>query len=198
MKSGEVATSASAVFMNYISGSLRGESVQRTRKTLGEIRTLFLHGRNDPLSDNTEIYTVEWTGTADNGTEGALLFGSTRLHAGCVGGEYFMTHGHIHRNRTRDELYFAVSGKGILMLMDEEGHTWAETMMPGSVHAIRGVHAHRVINTGEEDLVFWACWAADAGYDYDVIRTQGFGLRVFDRSGTPVLLERGAVEDRNP
>lgn len=195
MKPDEATASASAALMDYFGGSLSGAIVQRTRKTLGEIRALFLHGRNDPLPDETEIYTVEWTGTANNGTEGALLFGSTTLHAGSVGGEYFMTHGHIHRNQTRDELYFAVSGKGILMLMDEEGQTWAETMIPGSVHAIRGVHAHRVINTGEEDLVFWACWAADAGYDYDVIRTQGFGLRVFNRSGTPALLERGAVED---
>lgn len=195
MKPGEATTSAPAVLMNHLSGSLRGADVQRTRKTLGEIRALFLRGLEDSLPDDTEIYTVEWMGTGTNSAEGALLFGSTTLHAGTVGGEYFMTHGHIHRNRTRDELYFAVSGEGVLLLMDEEGHTWTETMVPGSVHAIRGAHSHRVINTGEEDLVFWACWAADAGYDYDVIRAQGFGLRVFNRGGAPTLLERYATED---
>jgi glucose-6-phosphate isomerase len=60
-------------------------------------------------------------------------------------------------------------------------------MLPGTLLYIDGRHAHRVVNTGAEPLVFWACWPSDAGYDYGTIARDGFGLRVLDHSGKVVL-----------
>lgn len=61
-------------------------------------------------------------------------------------------------------------------------------MKPGSVHYIPGKVAHRVVNTGDEPLVFLASWPSDAGHDYASIRTSGFGKRMVLRKGEPCLV----------
>lgn len=174
--------------MTWPTGSLRGEAVHASRKTLGQVRGLYLHGSTSALADDTELYTVEWL-TPGEPTEGSLLWGCTHLNAGRVGDEYFMTHGHYHAIPSRAEYYFPVSGAGVLLRMERNGRTWAEQMSAGSVHYIDGRHAHRVVNTGQEPLIFWACWPGDAGYDYASITKSGFGLRVVEREGKPVLVE---------
>jgi glucose-6-phosphate isomerase len=167
---------------------MRGELVRSSRKILGQVRGLYLHGNESPLTDDTELYSVEWV--APGGlTEGSLLWGCTHLHGGQVEGEYFMTHGHYHAIPSRAEYYFPVSGSGLLLRMERSGRTWAEEMSAGKVHYIDGQHAHRVVNTGQEPLVFWASWPGDAGYDYASIAEKGFGLRVVERDGKPVLVE---------
>lgn len=169
-------------------GVLRGQDAHNSRKTFGELRDLFAEGAGSSLAEETELYRVSWTGTRGAGATGALLFGCTTLAPGVVGEEFFMTHGHFHADRTRDEIYLPVSGRGLLLRMDEERRCWAEDMIPGKVVMISGVHAHRVVNTGDEPLVFWASWPADAGYDYGTIRSEGFSIRVFRREGGPVMV----------
>jgi len=61
-------------------------------------------------------------------------------------------------------------------------------MSPGSLHYIRGQYAHRVVNVGGEPLLFWACWPSDAGYDYESVAERGFGARVVERNGQPVVI----------
>lgn len=174
--------------MAWPAGNLRGETVNASRKTFGTVRNLYLQGSESALGDELVLYTVEWI--APGGlTEGSLLWGCTHLNAGMVGNEYFMTHGHYHAIPSRAEYYFAVSGSGLLLRMERGGRTWAEEMITGSVHYIDGHHAHRVVNTGREPLIFWACWPGDAGYDYASIAESGFGLRVIERNGAPVLIE---------
>ena len=118
------------------------------------------------------------------------MWGVTVLQPGKVGDEYFMTHGHFHADRTRAEYYATVAGKGILLRMDDQRKTWGEEMSPGSLHYLNGQHAHRVVNVSDEPLVFWACWGSDAGYDYGTIRDCGFGSRVVEKGGQPVIVQR--------
>lgn len=174
--------------MAWDAGKLQGEPVHASRKTLRQVRGLYLYGNASGLDDDTVLYMVEWL-TAGGLTEGSLLWGCTHLNPGCVEGEYFMTHGHYHAIPSRAEYYFPVSGSGLLLRMERSGHTWAEEMTAGKVHYIDGRHAHRVVNTSVEPLVFWACWPGDAGYDYASIAETGFGLRVMEREGKPVLIE---------
>ncbi len=182
-----VSTQPSA-HMTWPVGGLRGETVRSSRKALGQVRGLYLQGATCTLSDDTVLYTVEWL--APGGMqEGALLWGCTHLNPGHVGDEYFMTHGHFHANPSRAEYYFPVAGSGLLLRMERNGRTWTEEMIPGSVHYIDGRHAHRVVNTGHDPLVFWASWPGDAGYDYASIATEGFGLRVVERDGRPAWIE---------
>lgn len=177
------------VSLDWPHGGMAGESVRESSKKLGDLTNIFHDGaayaRLDP---NSEIYRVRSWMPVSAGTEGGLFWGVTALHPGKVGDEYFMTHGHFHANPTRAEYYATVSGSGVLIRMDAERRTWGEAMAPGTLHYIRGEHAHRVANTGNEPLVFWACWGSDAGYDYGTIAERGFGARLVERDGQPVFV----------
>jgi glucose-6-phosphate isomerase len=99
-----------------------------------------------------------------------------------------MTHGHFHAVRDRVEVYAVIRGEGALILMDESRNTWMEPMRAGSVHYVRGGLAHRVANTGGLPLAFIACWPSDAGHDYESILKAGFGARLREAGGRPVLV----------
>lgn len=169
-------------------GGLNGPSVLESVKTLGELSGLF----HDPqayaaMDPQLMVYRVRvWT-PVPAGDEGGLFWGVTSLEPGKVGDEYFMTHGHFHANSTRAEYYATVAGNGILLRMDGQRRTWGEAMKAGTLQYIRGEHAHRVVNVGSEPLIFWACWGSDAGYNYGAIRDRGFGARVVEHDGHPVI-----------
>jgi glucose-6-phosphate isomerase len=76
----------------------------------------------------------------------------------------------------------------LLVLMDESRATRTDAMFPGSLHYITGGLAHRVVNTGDEPLLFGACWPSDAGHDYSSIKAKGFGARVLLRGGGPAVI----------
>ncbi|MBS1806083.1 MAG: glucose-6-phosphate isomerase [Acidobacteria bacterium] len=161
-----------------------------SRKLIRDLQSIFRDAEAYRLLDpELEVYRVQWCQPVDVGTEGGLFWGVTTLQPGKVGDEYFMTHGHYHANRTRAEYYAAVRGKGILLRMDQQRNTWGEEMFSGSIHYISGRHAHRVVNVGDDPLVFWACWASDAGYDYETIRSHGFSSIVVDQGGQPAIVQ---------
>jgi glucose-6-phosphate isomerase len=175
--------------LDWLTGLMRGASVQQAAKTLGEMAGMF-HDANSlrAMDQSTVLYRVQWTEPVAQGTEGGLFWGSTIIEPGRVGDEYFMTHGHFHLKRDRGEYYGTIGGKGMLVLMDQDRVTTADVMFPGSLHFIAGGIAHRVVNTGDEPLLFWACWPSDAGHDYGSIKAEGFGARVLYRDGGPVLI----------
>jgi len=107
---------------------------------------------------------------------------------GKVGSEYFMTKGHFHEKSDRAEFYWGVKGFGMLVLMDRERNTWAEEVHSGSLHYIGGEIAHRLVNTGDENLVVGACWPSDAGHDYAEIAMNGFSARLLEVEGEPRLV----------
>jgi glucose-6-phosphate isomerase len=166
-----------------------GLPVQESVKKLSELEHIFLdEAARSHMDQDQEVYRVCWWSPVSPGVEGGLFWGVTTLRPGKVGDEYFMTHGHSHANRSRAEYYTPVSGRGLLIRMDERRLTWAEEMAPGTLHYLNGENAHRVVNTGNEPLIFWACWCSDAGYDYGAIRERGFGVRVMERDGQPVVI----------
>jgi glucose-6-phosphate isomerase len=178
------------VTVEWASGKIDGPAVQESVKKLSELKQIFLdEAARASMDPDLEVYRVRSWLPVPPGDEGGLFWGVTTLYPGRVGDEYFMTHGHSHANRSRAEYYTPVSGKGLLIRMNEQRLTWAEEMTPGSLHYLRGEHAHRVVNTGKEPLVFWACWCSDAGYDYGAIRERGFGARVMERDGKPAIIK---------
>jgi glucose-6-phosphate isomerase, archaeal len=175
--------------IQWSSGNLVGNNVRETVKTFGQLQGLFQHGNDlEHLDLNTIVYRVHWYAPVPEGTEGGLFWGTTVIEPGRVGDEYFMTHGHFHVKRDRAEYYACIEGRGMLIMMDTARRTWAEGMAPGGLHYIPGNIAHRVANTGQAPLKFVACWPSDAGHDYEAIRERGFGARVFERNGEPVLV----------
>lgn len=117
-----------------------------------------------------------------------LLSCTTVLHAGKVGREYHMTKGHFHEVRNRAEVYVGVSGKGALVMGSEDGDSEVQWIRPGSVHYIPGGWAHRTVNVGDDKLVFYAVWIADAGHDYGTIEERGFPVLILDNNGTPEVV----------
>jgi glucose-6-phosphate isomerase len=182
-------TSSAPTFFDLKSGLITGDGVEESVKLLSQLEGLFhdeaAWRKMDP---ETAVYRVRFWRPVPDGTTGGLFWGATYLEPGKVGDEYFMTHGHFHAIRDRAEYYATVSGTGALLLMNEGGQTWSQTMTVGTVHYIPGGIAHRVVNTGNEPLVFLASWPSDAGHDYASIRTAGFGKRILERDGMPCLV----------
>jgi glucose-6-phosphate isomerase, archaeal len=179
--------------VDWATGVLHGPRVQSSRKTVSDLKGLFL----DPVSAETLradilVYTVQWWSPVLDGTEGGLFWGNTVIEPGQVGREYFMTHGHTHAKANRTEFYSTVDGLGALILMNENRQTRIEEMTPGSLHHIPPRTAHRVANTGARPLRFVACWPSDAGYDYELIRTRGFSARLLAVNGAPTLVDEAS------
>ena len=174
--------------VNWADGALDVPGIRASEKILGELSAIFRDQQASRKMDpNTVVYRVWWWEPVPVGTEGGLLWGLTEIQPGCVGDEYYMTHGHRHAIANRAEFYGTTVGTGMLVMRDESGRSWAEPMKPGSLHYIPGGAAHRVVNTGDAPLRFVACWPSDAGYDYDLAGSKGFGARVVKRDGEPVF-----------
>lgn len=177
------------VLLDWSRGIMTGEPIHETFKTLDDLKRLFRNPQALTSMDPTrEVYRVRSWSPVNPGTEGGLFWGVTFLQPGKVGDEYFMTHGHFHANRTRAEYYGTVSGNGMLIQMNADRKTWGDVMGPGTLHYVRGENAHRIANTGSTPLIVWACWPADAGYDYNTIAEHGFGARLVERDGKPAFI----------
>lgn len=186
-------TSATEIMTNpptlkWVDGEFNGASVHRSVTKAGQLGRFFLDKAALAEMDAAVVYRVQWWEPAPYGAEGGLFWGATTIEPGRVGDEYFMTKGHFHAIRNRGEYYTTVRGEGMLLLMDEQRRTRVEVMSPGSIHYIPGGFAHRVVNTGNSALCFWACWPSDAGHDYETVAAKGFSVRVLRRKGKPVLV----------
>ena len=169
--------------------SLQGEPVIHQQRLLKDVAGIFLDQEAAKLApaDTVAYHVQSWLPVAE-GTEGGLFFGTSTIMPGKVGNEYFMTKGHFHAQSDRAEFYWGVQGKGMLILMDRNRKAWAEEVYPGSLHYIGGDIAHRLANTGDENLIVGACWPSDAGHDYEAIAVNGFSARLVEISGNPALI----------
>lgn len=176
-------------FEDWATGAFAGRGIEESVKTLGQLADIFADTAAwDAMDPETEVYRTKFWRPVSDGTLGGLFWGATILQPGRVGDEYFMTHGHFHAIRDRAEYYATIKGDGSLLLMDETGETQSQTMRPGTVHYIPGSVAHRVANTGNEPLIFLACWPSDAGHDYGTIKASGFSKHMVLRNGEPCLV----------
>lgn len=194
METINTSAAATSIFTDLASGGLRGDSVVTVRKTIGDLAG-YWHDASAlaRMNPDTPLYTTETWYPLKDGTTGAVLWGNTTLYSGKVGREYFMTRGHRHLKRTHGELVVCVSGRGALLLMNEERETFMEELRPGSTHYIQGHNAHRTVNTeAKEPLVFLCAWPADCGHDYEEILQSGFSRLLLDVAGQPGLVQRAS------
>jgi glucose-6-phosphate isomerase len=182
------------VFCDLKTGKLNSQQTIASQKQLQQLAGVFAEEAKRMQMDASQVvYEVESYYPVPEGKKGGLLWGVTTIHPGKVGDEYFMTRGHFHAESDTGEFYWGMVGEGVLICMDEDGNLWAEAMKPNSLHYIAGCVAHRVANTGNEPLVFGACWPADAGHDYETIKEKGFPARLIEKDGKPALVEKTAV-----
>jgi glucose-6-phosphate isomerase, archaeal len=128
-------------------------------------------------------------------TNSNIICSTTVLEPGTVGREYFMTKGHFHKTRDRAEVYVGLSGRGLLVMATESGHHTIEQQFEGSVNYIPGGWAHRSINVGDDPLVFFAAYIADAGHDYETIERRGFPIAVLHGPDGPQIIANPAYKE---
>ena len=121
--------------------------------------------------------------------EGQIPHCTTRITPGRVGDEYHMTKGHYHARREQGEVYFGLSGRGFLVMQTDTGETSVQEMVAGSAAYVPPYWAHRTVNVGDEDFVFFSVWEARAGHDYGTIERDGFRKLVVMRDDGPAVVD---------
>ena len=155
-----------------------------TKRYLSDLKGLFAdHAAESALlTANPLLYEV--SEATENPTEhGQLRYSTTILYPGKVGDEYFMTKGHYHARGECAELYFGLQGEGMLLLQTPAGEISAQPMTPGAACYVPPYWGHRTMNVGSTNFVFFACYPAEAGYDYQAIVESGFASLVVERDG---------------
>ncbi|TFB74993.1 glucose-6-phosphate isomerase [Cryobacterium glaciale] len=148
------------------------------------------------------VYWVE-SSAIDQGS-GALTIGVSTIKAGQIGDEYAMTRGHIHKQHSAAELYFGLSGRGVMLMETMDGESRAIEITPGVAVHVPGHWIHRSVNVGPGPFTTLFCYPTDAGQDYGIIRDAG-GMKklvVTDGNGGWALRDnpahRSYAPDANP
>lgn len=128
---------------------------------------------------------------------GELRSGLSVVHPGRVGDEYFMTKGHFHEVLDTAEIYWCLSGTGMMVMETPEGEASVKELAPGSVLYVPPRWAHRSVNTGDsEDLVTYFVYPAHAGHDYGTIEARGFRKLVVNRGNGVEVVDNPRWNDR--
>ena len=114
---------------------------------------------------------------------GHLLLCISKLYPGRIGDECFMTKGHYHVLSGTAEIYLCLRGRGYMMMKTADAQWAAEPMRRNRMVYVPPHWAHRSINTGDEPLISFCVYPAEAGHNYGDIATEGFPKRVFIRQG---------------
>ncbi|MDK2810964.1 MAG: glucose-6-phosphate isomerase, archaeal [Petroclostridium sp.] len=122
-------------------------------------------------------------------TPGELLFGTSITYPGKVGNEYFMTKGHFHTILDTAEVYYCLSGKGYMLMENPEGNWDVQELTPGKAVYVPPRYAHRSINAGNEPLVTFFVFRADAGHDYGTIETKGYRKLIVEKDGKVEIVD---------
>ncbi|RYG37211.1 hypothetical protein EON81_07405 [bacterium] len=155
------------ILTDFLTGTVSGDGVVTADRTVGDLASYWSDAEaGSDMADKPLYRTFAWNHSA---SAGAILWGSTVLHPGKVGNEWFMTRGHRHTDASKGELMITVSGTGWLVLKDSEGNETRERLTPGSTHHVDGRLAHRAVNDGEEALVFLTAWDVGCGHDYESV-----------------------------
>lgn len=119
--------------------------------------------------------------------DGHLMYCISKLQPGRVGDEYFMTKGHYHTKINTAETYLCLRGQGVMLMKTSEGACRWEAFERGRMVYVPPYWGHRSINTGDEPLITFCVYPADAGHNYGDIETEGFPKRCFCREGERVV-----------
>ncbi|WP_010270797.1 glucose-6-phosphate isomerase [Paenibacillus senegalensis] len=166
------------------------QSKESTKRTLSKMKGMYADDAafeaaiqaGDPLV--YEFYELDLPETPGN-----LLFGTSIVYPGKVGNEYYMTKGHFHTILETGEVYYCLSGNGAMLMENPEGDWDIQYFAPGQAVYVPPRYAHRSINLGDEPLVTFYAFRADAGHDYGTIETKGYRKLVVEKDGKPEIID---------
>ncbi len=156
------------------SGTMTGRS-STYRKRVDELVGLYLDtAAFDELlatDPGFVVYQVEESRADEH--QGGLVIGTSTIEPGRVGSEFFMTRGHLHALADRAELYYCLSGRGVMLMETVDGRARTVELTPGQAVHIPGNWVHRSVNVGSEPFSTLFCYPVDAGQDYGIIAAAG-------------------------
>ena len=173
------------------------EASQLTIRHLSDMASFFLDQQAAEILLNKDpiLYRVYLVQEANSSS--LWITGMCIIEPGCVGVEYFMTKGHYHTKKDAPEIYLTIRGKGMLLLQTRFGDFKSLDMSSSVMNYIPGGWAHRTVNIGDEPLVVFAVWPADAGYDYGTIAKQGFKKLVVRKDDGPRVIDNSKYIPEN-
>lgn len=121
--------------------------------------------------------------------EGQLIYCTSIIYPGKIGDEYHMTKGHFHSREGTAEIYFGLHGRGYLLMQTHDGQASVIEIVPGTVAYIPPFWAHRTVNIGNENFVFFAVYPGDAGHNYGIIEERGFAKLVMEKNGKSTIVD---------
>lgn len=175
---------------NPVTGEMPGAAM--VKRHLSDLRGCFVDTAAYDAAmaaGNPLLYSVGAVEPA--GGDGDLHYGVGLLMPGRIGGEYYMTKGHLHSWRPAAEFYFGLTGEGVMLLEDEAtGESRIVPLRPNEVVYVPGHTAHRTMNVGCSPLTYIGVYPAKAGHDYTTIAEKNFRCIVVERDGKPAMIER--------
>ncbi|MFO7531482.1 MAG: glucose-6-phosphate isomerase family protein [Candidatus Limnocylindrales bacterium] len=95
----------------------------RYAKTLGDLTKVY---RDEQAflalaKESRDDVAYEVFATPPQEQAGELIVGTSVVYPGQVGDEFFMTRGHIHQIHGRAEMYYCLSGHGVMLLESLDG-----------------------------------------------------------------------------
>ncbi|MDR3692328.1 MAG: glucose-6-phosphate isomerase family protein, partial [Fimbriimonas sp.] len=92
------------ILTNLTTGTLVGERIAESRRTVGDLVGYWSDPDAARQGGDALLYVTQTWMPAEDGVEGAILWGNTVLMPGSVGGEFFMTRAHWHEKLDRCEM----------------------------------------------------------------------------------------------
>lgn len=159
----------------FASGDLNGNT-RHYEKQVGDMTGVYLdqtawQAAVDENGADQLVYFVNEQKYQDG--PGALIVGTSTVLPGQYGEEFAMTRGHLHATSNRAELYYCLSGTGVMLLDTVDGQTSTIELTPGKAVNVPGHWVHRSVNVGDEPFTTLFCYSADAGQDYSIISDAG-------------------------
>ena len=75
------------------------------------------------------------------------------------------------------------------VMENPEGNTIEIPLKKNEAVYVPRRYAHRTVNTGNQPLVLFFVFDADAGHNYGTIETKGYHKMVVERDGKPVVID---------
>jgi glucose-6-phosphate isomerase len=165
------------------------DAVLVQQRRLSDLRGLYADAAAEAAraAENPLMYDV-FEATENPIEAGQLRYSTTVIYPGKIGDEYFFTKGHYHAKGECAEIYTGITGTGLLLMQTREGEIHTIEMTRGVAAYVPPFWAHRTINVGSDNFAFYACYPADAGYDYAAIADKGFASLVLERNSKPTLV----------
>jgi len=126
---------------------------------------------------------------------GNMTFGTTIIHPGKIGNEYYMSKGHFHAVDSA-EVYLGLTGKGLLLLQNRNGDFTSTELEKGTVVHIAPGWAHRSVNTGKEEFSYFFVYFSNAGHDYESVKRTGLKKLALEKDSGSVLVDNPNYKEK--